>query len=191
MQLAKNMYIWVMDDNGGNIAYYIVLGIIYLLSRVFGKKKKKPVSTETVARPQPRQQGPQPTTVEPPTAAKEEPQLSFEDILRELTGANQPKPVTVPDPEPVAPPETFTAPGSYQVDEMDKIAGELEVPEPIAAKPMIEVERDREKYRKLKLVRDDDYRIEEEEGLDFLDVLNQEDGPAKAVVMAEIFNRKY
>ena len=186
------MYIWLMDDNGGNIAYYIVLGIIYLLSRVFGKKKKKPVKKGTVSRPAPRQDE-SPGPIAPPTAEKEEAPVSFEDLLRELAGARQPKPEAVPEPGPVVPADTFSDPGSLAVDEMDKIAGDLEVPEPIAAKPIIKVDRDkeREKYRLLKFERDEDYRIEEEVGIDFLEVLQQEDGPVKAVVMAEIFNRKY
>ena len=70
-----------MDDS--NIWYYLVLGIIYFVSKAFKKKSKKGVP------PQQSDPGSQP---EPsPT------DFSFEDILKELTGQK---------PTPTLPPST-------------------------------------------------------------------------------------
>ena len=177
-----------MEDNG-NIIYYIILGAIYLLSKVFGKKKKKPAQAPAQKR-----------KISPPTAASDEaPPLSFEDILRELSGAKQPKPE--PDPEPMpAPAPAFTSPPEpefvveevwqekYSNDEMDEIAVAYEVPKPIGSEnsPQPKIKR-----KQLTFKRESHFAIKEKVTVDYLEVLSQQDGAAKAFVMSEIFARKY
>ena len=173
-----------MEDNS-NIIYYLILGAIYILSRVFGKKKKKPGAVP-----------PQKRKIVPPTAESEEPApLSFEDILRELSGGKQPKPE--PDPEPVpapaftAPPEPAIRPSmeeQYSVDEMDEIAVDYEVPKAIGGKykPDKSIKR-----KQLTFERDVHFKIIEKKEVDYLKNLSEEDGAAKAFVMSEIFARKY
>lgn len=183
-----------MEDNG-NIIYYIILGVIYLLSRVFGKKKKKP----GVEPPQERK-------IAPPTAESEEPApLSFEDILRGLSGAKQPKPEPDPDPAPAPEPELMQVPAftpapppkpvleaareqAYSVDEIDQIAVDYEVPKAIGS----EFKHARTiKRKKLTFKRNEHFVIEEKQSIDFLETLAQHNGAAKAFVMSEIFERKY
>jgi hypothetical protein len=191
-----------MDDNG-NIIYYLVLGAIYLLSRVFGKKKKpvaKPVQ-RPVRRPVQEDRDTEPEPIEAPTAQKEEAPLSFEEILRELSGVPQPKPVA--DPRPVeAPtndyPEFKPAPylenrpqPSYALDDMDAIAGEMKEPKPFGSERLAEPNTMDIKRKVLTFQRGDNYTIKEQESTDYLDVLNEQDGPAKAFVWSQIFNRKY
>jgi hypothetical protein len=178
-----------MDDNG-NIAYYLVLGAIYLLSRIFGKKKKKP------GQPQPAKE----RNVAPPTAENEgEEPISFEDILRELSGAKTPKPVSEPLPLPILEyepelelegvPEAIQ-PGSYSVDEIDQIAVDYDVPDPIgynkyssSSQPI--------KRKVLTFERTENFEIKQKVSIDYLEDLYDENGPAKAFVMSEIFARKY
>ena len=175
-----------MDDNG-NIIYYIILGAIYLLSRVFGKKKKKPGAIP-----------PQKRKITPPTAKSEEaPPLSFEDILRELSGNKQPKPETDPDSAPT--PALIPTPPSipvreaareqaYSVDEIDEIAVDYEVPRAIGSETSTEAPI---KRKKLTFKRDEHFTIKEKVTIDYLDILSEQDGAAKAFVLSEIFARKY
>ena len=175
-----------MEDNG-NIIYYLILGAIYLLSRVFGKKKKKPGAVP-----------PQKRKIAPPTAESEEaPPLSFEDILRELSGAKQPKPEAGPDPDPTQVP-AFTPPPkpvrqaareqAYSTDDMDQIAVDYEVPKAFGSefKPQPEIKR-----KTLTFKRDEHFAIKEKVSIDYLDGIAEQDGAAKAFVMSEIFTRKY
>jgi hypothetical protein len=177
-----------MDDNG-NLFYYIALGIIYLLSRMFGKKKKP-----APKRPAPQRQE---KDIEAPTAEKQpEPELTFEEILRELSGTKQPKPEPAPKP---TPPVEFgqdfePKTGPYSVDEIDEIAVPYEVPDAIGSNRNIrQPEPDTLRLRRPKDVfkRAEQYRIIEQENVDYLGILNEQDGPARAFVMSEIFDRKY
>ena len=176
-----------MEDNG-NIIYYVILGAIYILSKVFGKKKKKPGAIP------PNQK----RNITPPTAAKEEAEpISFEEILRELSGAKQPKPVSDPEliPSPAYTP--LPEPGrtmdsiqgeAYSVGEIDEIAVDYEVPKDFGQMytPQPEIKR-----KVLTFERDDHFKIKEKRTVDYLDVLSEEDGAAKAFVLSEIFARKY
>jgi hypothetical protein len=171
-----------MEDNG-NIIYYIILGAIYLLSKVFGKKKKKPASKPVQQR-----------NVEAPTAEKDEPApLSFEEILRELSGAKQPKPVSetfpLPDLDDSLPAPAIEAvpQPTYAVDEIDQIAVDYEVPDAIGTRAENKVI----KRKKLKFERTEHFKIKEKESVDYLSLLEEEEGAAKAFVMSEIFARKY
>ena len=138
---------------------------------------------------------PQKSKIAPPTAESEEaPPLSFEDILRELSGAKQPKPV--PDPDPIPAPEFIPQKSlieaafekAYSRDEIDEIAVDYEVPKAIGSEtnytPPI-------KRKKLSFKRDEHFTIKEKIAVDYLEILSEEDGPARAFVMSEIFARKY
>ena len=195
-----------MDDNG-NIIYYILLGVIYLLSRVFGKKKKPPAKP---ARSPQRRQAPanredqEREPVQAPTAEKE-PALSFEEILRELSGVPQPKPKADPQPQPTPAldalePETGINPApqiegrpqpSYAVDEMDQIAGEFKTPKPFGSDRLPEPDLAALRRKKLSFERDDKYSLKERRTVNYLEILKEKDGPAKAFVLGEIFNKKY
>ncbi|MEN8251817.1 MAG: hypothetical protein ABFS32_23050 [Bacteroidota bacterium] len=175
-----------MEDNG-NLWYYLALGIIYLISRLFGKKKKKPVTKRPV----------QERDIEAPTAEKRsEPELTFEDILRELSGTKEPKPVPAPQPEP---PIEFgqdfePKKGHYSVDEIDEIAVPLEVPPDFGSntsKRYPEPDTLKTKRPKDEFKRAEHYKIRDKEEIDFVNMLNEQDGPARAFVMSEIFNKKY
>jgi hypothetical protein len=167
-----------MEDNG-NYIYYLVLGAIYVLSKLFGKKKKKPTALPSKKR-----------NIVPPTSESEEPApLSFEDILRELSGAKESKPEPLPEPEMQEIPAFEAVPEStYQNDEIDEIAVEYEVPKAIGSeyKSAPAIER-----KDLTFKREINFAIEEKETVDFLEGLNDHNGAAKAFVMSEIFTRKY
>ena len=175
-----------MEDNG-NIIYYLILGAIYLLSRVFGKKKKKPGAVP-----------PKRGTIAPPTAESEEPApLSFEEILRELSGAKQPKPesdhdpVRDPIPVPAFAPQQPIEPvwqEKYSVDDMDEIAVDYEVPPAIGSEYK---KQPKIKRKKLTFTRTDHFKIKEKRNVNYLDSLSEQDGAAKAFVLSEIFARKY
>ncbi len=181
------MYIWNMDDNN-NIVYYIVLGVIYLLSRIFGKKKKK---VKPAVKPVPER------TIEPPTAQKEVAEtLSFEDILRELSGGAKPKPE--PEPETIPYPELGgerelqqVDKPSYQLDEIDEIAVDYEVPKAIGYEALPEPNLVSKKDHINIYERADSFKIKQKEEIDYLENLYLPDGVAKAFVMSEIFARKY
>jgi hypothetical protein len=167
-----------MEDNG-NYIYYLILGAIYLLSKLFGKKKKQPTAVprkkRDIARPTTESEGPPP--------------LSFEDILRELSGAKEPKPEPLPEPVlPEIPAFEAVQEPAYQNDDIDDIAVEYKVPKAIGSEyksaPVIE-------RKVLTFKRTANFAIEEKETVDFLEGLNDHNGAAKAFVMSEIFTRKY
>lgn len=181
-----------MDDNS-NIAYYLVLGAIYLLSKIFGKKKKKPGAPEPAKK----------RNIAPPTAEGDgDKAISFEEILRELSGAANPKPE--PESKPIAEAEVIEEqepayvdvpqsiqPGSYSTDEIDEIAVDYEAPEPIGDNKYSDSMSQPIERKKLTFERSKKFKIVKEETIDFLEGLNDINGPAKAFVMSEIFTRKY
>jgi len=151
-----------MDDH--NFLYYIIIGVIYLLSRVLGKKKK-PVAKRPAEHPQGElvpergQKGP----------------LSFEDILKELSGESRQSPKQESPPATIPVEQVHTE----SFDTSSSIPPKLEEPRVIT------------KRRDVDFARKQAYKIKESAKIDYLDVLDQEDGPAKAFVLSEIFNRKY
>lgn len=172
-----------MEDS--NIWYYLVLGLIYFISKAFGKKKQK----KRPGIPVPSDSGNQ------PTEDNQLPDLSFEDILKELTGQKRPvaKPVPAPMPEPqivqpvVQPAASIHTP-SYSSDEMDSIASA-----PLQSTYSEGFAEAEEKHRRASdtFKRNTKYAIKEIEGVDYAEILQEQNGAAKAFVMHEIFNRKY
>jgi len=81
-----------MDDIGNLV--YILVFIVWFLSRLFGKGRKKPAAKPSTSEPNTQEyDSPQPSRPSESTP----PPVTFEDILRELTGA----PSTKPAPQPV------------------------------------------------------------------------------------------
>ncbi len=187
-----------MDDK---LIYWLIFGAIYMLSRALGKKdkqKRKQVRKPRASNRHTRTQ--QAPVVEPPTPAKDARTVSFEDILRELSGlpAETPKPEPVKE-EPANYPEleeierqeakTNETP-TWQVDEMDKIASRLEPAAPLGSAESAISPEDHQKLQE-ELERADPYDIKEERGVDYLSLLRQPNGAARAFVMSEIFQRKF
>lgn len=187
-----------MDDK---LIYWLIFGAIYILSRALGKKdkqKRKPVRRQQTGSRQARTE--QAPVIEPPTPAKDAKAISFEDILRELSGlpAETPKPEPVkeepanyPELEEIARQEAKTTETpSWQVDEMDKIASRLEPAAPMGSTGPATSPEEHKKLQK-ELERADPYDIDEKEGVDYLSLLRQPNGAARAFVMSEIFQRKF
>jgi len=193
-------------DDGGNLIYYIILGAIYLLSRLFGKKKKQPVKPARRPQQQRRPVEKESEPVQAPTAEKE-PALSFEDILRELSGVPKTEPKADPTPRSSPTPaldaiepsrEIKSAPmiegapqPTYAVDEMDEIASTFNIPKPIGSDRLDEPDLAALRRKDLQFKRDDKYRIKKKTQIDYLQMLKSPNGPATAFVMGEIFNKKY
>jgi hypothetical protein len=170
-----------MDDS--NIWYYLVLGLIYFASKAFGKKKKQASSPN---------QAPRPVQTEPEQA---QPEMSFDELLREITGQKSPKipPIQQPvfeEEEIVEVQETYFEPSfpAHASDDMDAIAAKpfgYDSPKPfIPIKPRSRLSKDT-------FERDTKYKIEELEPYDFTQLLRKENGPAQAFVLQEIFARKF
>jgi hypothetical protein len=79
-----------MDDIGNLV--YILVFVIWFLYKTFWKRKKKPASPLPTVGPS----APEPKPQERSTREATPPPVTFEDVLRELTGA---PPVTVTEPE--------------------------------------------------------------------------------------------
>lgn len=196
-----------MDDGNGNIIYYIILGAIYLISRLFGKKKQPQKPATRPSRPSSQRHDKQP--VRPPVTTPPETELSFEDILRELAGGKSPKPVADPEPAPEppsfdpappleqdtgikpAPPIEGRTQPSYSIDSIDEIAGEFKIPDPIGSERLSEPDLAALRRKDLLFKRDDKYSLKKRREIDYLSLLKKQDGPAKAFVLSQIFDRKY
>lgn len=154
-----------MNDHG--LIYYLIIAAVYLLSRVLGKKKKpakRPVSRHEEQGPvEEHQPGP----------------LSFEDILKELTGEkSKPPPQRQPSDQPLEP--VVTQPISPV---------NIETPEPIPEK--LEEPREVTQRRRVVFQKSEPYAKVDDTGIKFLEDLNDVHGPAKAFIWSEIFTRKY
>lgn len=164
-----------MDDS---LIYYLVIGAIYLLSKLFGKKKKQGVPTEendyeVLETPQP-----------PKKAAP-----SFEDILKELTGEAVPeitekeksKPLEHAKPEPVLATDLI----DYQKKNVEAVEPD-ELIDIVSHKP---IERKRPEFQ-----RDAHFEVEEEKSEmadGIAEMLSDYDGIRRAMVIKEVLDRKY
>lgn len=157
-----------MDDN--TFIYYLILGAIYLISRVL--KKKKPA-----AKPKPRQH--QAST--PKEASQPQKPLrptSFEDILRELTQELTP--------------EEQRQPKVIEVEEPPKPIEEEKEPELTREQLYVKKKHEeRDRAIKLALEREKAEMEEKHEPHEVLELLQEEGGAANAIVLSEILNRKY
>lgn len=167
-----------MDDIG-NLVYVLVF-IIWFLSRLFGKGRKKPVTKPTKSGhetpDQDYQNTPGPTESTPPP-------VTFEDILRELTGAPSEK-----KPEPaIEIPETYYEDTYVDEPEHEEESTSFEVLEteykPQTPSPFEDSGKfnafDKKKSRSSKSARKA-FRM-----------MQSAEGARQAFIMKEIFDRKY
>lgn len=168
-----------MEDSG--LWYYILLGAIYILSKMFGKKKK------------PQDQAPidlpdlQPGESNTPPRKKNQPS-SFEELLRELTeeiNPQEPEPIPEP-PKPIQKePVLATQVVNYQKTNIEEVKPNEKIDIP-GHKP---IERKKPVYE-----RSENYAIEEEhnevkEGVQ--ELLDSHSGLQQAFVLKEVLDRKY
>ncbi|WP_420583403.1 hypothetical protein [Reichenbachiella sp.] len=164
-----------MDDS---ILYYLVLGAIYVLSKLFGKKKNQDIPAEV-------DQYEELDTPKPP----KKPAPTFEDILKELTGEQTPAFTKEEKAEPLKPaPEPVLA--TELVDYQKKNIEALDEDDFIDIVPHKPLERKKPEFQ-----RDIHFAVEEEEeeGMagDIEEMLSDYDGVRKAMVLKEVLDRKY
>lgn len=164
-----------MDDS---ILYYLVLGAIYVLSKLFGKKKNQDIPAEVdeyeeVHTPKP-QKKPAPT---------------FEDILKELTGEESPVFTAKEKQEPIKPaPDPVLA--TELVDYQRRNIEALDEDDLIDIVPHKPIERKKPEFQ-----RDAHFVVENDEEEDMADsieeMLSDYDGIRKAIILKEVLDRKY
>ena len=160
-----------MDDK---FIYYLVLGAIYLASRLL-KKKKPTAPTPQQSYNDDQSETYQSPEIERPSVPKPS---SFEELLKEISQEfeqrKEPKPVAqviepVAEPIPVAPKVELTREQKY------------------VYKKQAEAKERREAVSLLQLAE----QAEEHEPHPVLELLNEEGGAANAVVLSEIMNRRF
>lgn len=164
-----------MDDS---ILYYLVLGAIYVLSKLFGKKKNQDIPAEVDEYEE----------LDSPRPAKK-PAPTFEDILKELTGEQTPAFTKEEKEEPLQPaPEPVLA--TELIDYQKKNVEALDEDDLIDIVPHKPLERKKPEFQ-----RDIHFAVEEEEdeGMagDIEEMLSDYDGVRKAIVLKEVLDRKY
>lgn len=160
--------------------YYLVIGAIYLLSRLFGKKKNPDIPADVDEYQEVETPAPRPPKKSAPT---------FEDILKELAGDNIPEFTTQEKTKPLTPvPESkieIEEPIDYQETNIEAVEDD-ELIDIVPHKP---VERKKPEFK-----RDEHFKMEEEssEVVDGIhDMLSDYDGIRRAIVVKEILDRKY
>lgn len=166
-----------MDDS---ILYYLVLGAIYVLSKLFGKKKNQDIPAEV-------DEYEEPNT--PTSGPAKKPAPTFEDILKELTGEESPvfskkekEAPLQPTPKPVL--------ATDLVDYQKKNIEALDKDDLIDIVPHKPLERKKPEFE-----RDVHFAMPEEDDEDMADsieeMLSDYDGVRKAMVLKEVLDRKY
>jgi hypothetical protein len=191
-----------MDDY--KIWIYIIIGVIYVLSRL--RKRSDPAAPETNTNPPPVRDLPE-SRPSPPQR-----QLTFEELLREIAEAKEPeeKPVYQPKPAYVAPKPAYVAPKPAYVDYDDDLKEEEQDLEDVnydykkeskvyedarmlafnrpSLEETMKVEDTIVKFSKFK-------EFEEQKGRNLLEEytrdLRDPEGFKKAVVLSEILNRRF
>jgi len=170
-----------MEDS--KILWYIVLGAIYFLSKVFGKKKKKNEPEQSHGEEH-----------IPENVPPESKSTSFEDILKEFSKEvgipeTEKKSALRPEPQPIIespkPLVSETAPPLSYQEEKSLIE------EPVDSIDLLEKPIER---GNLEFKRDEKFAIKEEynELADEIHALLVDaDGAKQAIVLSEILNRKY
>jgi len=175
-----------MDDF--QVVLYIVFGVIYVLSRILKKRKQ----SQSPNRPMPSSDELEPEVEKP---------ISFEDLLQEITGSKSsqseqaPSPTVTPTPSPTHntrqlhyTPKPLTA--IEKENEKMRTQGK-ELKPLVEAKPIHETIHHHDHSKHEGFERLGAFEIEEEVESEFMTFLHEEDGPKKAFVLSEIFNRKY
>jgi hypothetical protein len=165
-----------MDDIGNLV--YILVFIVWFLSRIFGKKGKKTKPQSSPAEQQgsessyPDRRGPTESTTPP---------VTFEDILRELTGA--PSAPKSPEPQVEEEFETYYTddiPNSGEETSFEVFEPELEIPTPAPTYKIL-------KLKEIKSKRQGSSKA----ALQAVKMLRSKQGARQAFLMKEIFDRKY
>lgn len=177
-----------MDDY--KIWFYLILGVIYILSKVLKKPKNQPGSN------------PDQSYSDTTSPAPEEKPLSFEELLREITEGKKPasqqeqKPIPTPQyvdyDDNIGEEEQDLEDINYDYRNEDKIYETYEKAKKMAfERPSLEETlklREDIKFEKFK-------EFEEEEKntvlSEYSEAFNDPEGVRKAFVLSEIFNRKY
>lgn len=162
-----------MDDN---IIYYLVLGAIYLISRLLKKKKSvKPVTQHQQEAEDQRYYETESQSV------PQQPQrpASFEDLLKEIsqefTDRKEPKPIISVVDEPVVEVEPIVEKKEL-TREQKYVAKRHQEADDLAKKNELDRLANKE---------------EEHEPHTVMELLQEEGGAANAIILAEIINRKY
>lgn len=174
-----NLPIFVQVDD--NITYYLILGAIYLISRLL--KKKKPVATPSSnqqPREETRQYEPEPKAVPQAQPRPQRPQqpTSFEDLLKEISHEfsdrkkPEPREIVIEEPTPKA----------VVPEEKEKTREQLYV------ERRHREEAEKKKQKELIRLAEEE---EEHEQHSVLEILQEDGGAANAVVLSEILNRRY
>lgn len=158
--------------------YYVVLGAIYLLSKLFGKKKKQDTPAgmeeyEVLDTPVP------PKKVAP----------TFEDILKDLTGENTPVFTAEEKSKPLEPAEQKPVFATDLVDYQKQNIERVERDELIDIVPHKPLERKRPEFQ-----RDEHFVVQEENSEmanGIAEMLDDYDGLRRAMVLKEVLDRKY
>jgi len=177
-----------MEDS--NLWYYIVLGAIYLLSKVFGKKKKaEPVEREPEVEaaefPVTQDYAPDPKPKKAP--------VTFEDIFKELTGEIK-KPFEEAFPkleieqqevEEIEQPVLATGLIDYQKANIESVRPDEEIGIP----GYTPVQREKPKFERSENYRISKKKNEIRDGV--VDLLADHTGLQQAFVLKEVLDRKY
>jgi len=160
-----------MDDK---FIYYLVIGAIYLVSRMLKKKKKPPVPTPTSSYENEEVEEFTEPVSQPTTAPKPS---SFEDLLRELSqdfdGRKEPEAIT---------------PVVERVEVVEKpTPNELTREQKYVKEKKKEAAEEDERKRLIRLAEEED----EHRPHAVLELLQEEGGAANAVVLSEIMNRRF
>jgi HEPN domain-containing protein len=150
--------------------FYVILAVIYILSRVLKAKKKAPQETYDE------------TEGEPPKKT-----VTFEDLLKEFTGAEEEE-----IPEPVVEPAPEVRPKRYEPKYTDEESRSIFEKSIKAAEEVGSSDKPKES-KQLIFKEFEPYQQEEPEVLaeEIADMLRSEDGSKKAIILSEILNRKY
>jgi len=161
-----------MDDK---FIYYLIVGAIYLVSRMLKKKKPPTPVAPTVQNTEETWEQAAPVT-QRPSAPKPS---SFEDLLKEISqefaGRKEPAPVVAQEPEPI---EIITP--NQGIDELTR-------EQKYVKRKQQEATEEADRQRLLRLAEQED----EHESHTVLELLQEEGGAANAVVLSEILNRRY
>ena len=164
-----------MEDS--NILYYVILGAIYFLSKIFGKKKK-PIPMENMEE----------VPVPDQSTSTQSDAPTFEDVFKELTGQ---APELTPEERttPLQPKEVEPVLATELVDLQRRNVEAIEPDELIDIVPHQQIERAKPKFERSEKfkIKEEDHELQD--GL--MELLADQDGLKKAVVLREILDRKY
>lgn len=188
----ENSYFCLMD---AQFWIYVAIGVIYFLSRFF--KKPEEGAGETPEAPQPRTRragGTQAPTTEAPR------QMTFEELLREITEGKQPRPAPEPEPAPVY--ETYEKELGDEARTLEEVNyNEAETAQRWKPYEQIPVGTERRSLEETLLLEDRKIEFGKFEAFeqskrnkilsDYVKLVRNPESLKQAVVMSEILKRKF